>query len=358
MAEDMGERTELPTERRLSDARSKGQVARSADVSAAVVLCAGTLLILTLGEALFKASADALRRMLGEETLGAVTAGNLIPELELSFYGSMIYAAPIMLALMLVAFVGGVAQVGWEISLEPLRPKWNKLNFITGLSSLVGKRALTRCGLDILKFLAIGSVVVWVIADEYPRVLALANLGVLEGLLESVEMVRRLVVWMLAVLIVLAVLDFMYQKWQHTQDLRMTRQDVRDEHKSHEGDTNIKARRLKLARQMALQRIGIDVPKADVVVTNPTHYAVALRYDPQSMGGAPRVIAKGADFLALKMRYIAAASNVPIVERPPLARAIYSSVPVGKEIFPEHYEAVAEVLAYVYRIRGERPAAA
>ncbi|MHC5023403.1 MAG: EscU/YscU/HrcU family type III secretion system export apparatus switch protein, partial [Planctomycetota bacterium] len=154
-----------------------------------------------------------------------------------------------------------------------------------------------------------------------------------------------------AVLLLLGFIDFFYQKWKHTQDLRMTKQQVKDEMKQAEGDPEVKKRRLRMQQQIAMQRINASVPKADVVVTNPEHIAVALQYDANRMN-APRVVAKGADFLALRIRQIAVQHGIPVVERKPLARALYREVPVGREVPPEFYQAVAEILAYVYRLGG------
>jgi flagellar biosynthetic protein FlhB len=156
-------------------------------------------------------------------------------------------------------------------------------------------------------------------------------------------------------MLIIGVADYMYQRWQYTQDLKMTRHEVTDERKSMEGDPEIKARRFRMARQMALQRVNQAVPKADVIVTNPTHFSVALRYDAETMA-APRVVAKGVDFLAMRIRQIAMTHGVPIVERPPLARALYYGVEVGRDVPAEHYQAVAELLAYVYRLdESNRP---
>jgi len=203
--------------------------------------------------------------------------------------------------------------------------------------------------------LLIGAVVWAVVYSEWERVLAITVLDLVPALAVAGSIILKVAIWVIVVLFVLGLADFTYQKWQHTQDLKMTRHEVKDERKASEGDTETKGRRLKLARQMAMQRLSRDVPRADVIVTNPTHFSVALQYDQKSMD-APRVIAKGADYLALKIRYIASAHGIPIVERPPLARAIYNDVPVGREIHQAHYEAVAEVLAYVYRLEGRAAA--
>lgn len=351
MPEDLGERTEDPTERRIRQAREKGQVARSADLSAAIVLSASVVMCMLLVEFMLRSSMKLMRFSLSEEALGERGgSGSIVPQLIVSMSEIVRIVGPFMVVVVLVSFVGAVTQVGWHITPEGLAPKWGRLNPLSGVKNVMGKKALVKGGIDLMKFALIAVVVVWIVRGQHREVLALANLDLLSGVMRSAEMVRDLALWVLAVLIVLAAIDFKYQRWQHSRELRMTKQEVKEERRESEGDMEMKGRRLRFARQIAMQRLAASVPKADVVVTNPTHYAVALKYDESSGMKAPRVIAKGADYLALKIRYLASSNGVPIVERPPLARALYNDVPVGKEIHPQHYEAVAEVLAYVYRL--------
>ena len=259
---------------------------------------------------------------------------------------------PVMLVMFLVAGLAQFTQVGALFSLKPLRPNWKKFNVIAGLGKLFSKKSAVKGVIDVLKLGLIAGVTIAITRSEMAEVAHLAALPLIEGIIVVCWMLVRVAVWILLILLLIGFLDWMFQRWQTTQDLKMTRQEVRDERKASEGDAEVKARRLRIARQIALQRINADVPKADVIVTNPTHYSVALRYDPNTMA-APRVLAKGADYLALRIRQIATAHGVPIVERPPLARALYHQVEVGREVSIEHYEAVAEVLAYVYRLEGK-----
>jgi flagellar biosynthetic protein FlhB len=351
MAEDLGERTEQPTDRRIAEAREKGQAARSTDLSAAVVLSAVVLAVIVFARHAFDGVGHLLRHSLSESSFGeGYSPGTLLPEITLSFAQAARVAAPIMLLLAAVALIGALAQVGWHISPNALQPKWGRLNIFNNFRNILGKRSAVKGALDLLKFSLVAGVAVFIVRGQHREVLALANLDLAAGFLRAADLVRELALWVLAILIVLGLIDFRYQRWQHREDLKMTRQEVKEERRSTEGDLEVKARRLRMGRQIAMQRLHSTVPKADVVVTNPTHYAVALKYDAETGARAPKVIAKGADYLALKMRYLAAAAAVPIVERPPLARALYHEVPVGREIHPQHYEAVAEVLAYVYRL--------
>jgi flagellar biosynthetic protein FlhB len=188
--------------------------------------------------------------------------------------------------------------------------------------------------------------------QDWPAMLALIHLESEPMLAAAATLVWSLALKIAALLLVLAILDFAYQKWQHEQDLMMSKQEIKEEFKRMEGDPLVKQRRARVARQLAMQRMAYEVPKADVIVSNPTHFAVALKYDGKM--GAPKVIAKGADFMAMRIRQIAAANDIPIVERPPLARGLYRHVQVGQEIPSQYYTAVAEILAYVYRLSGRK----
>lgn len=353
MAEDLGERTEDPTPRRLSEARAKGQVAKSADLSSAILLTGVVVLLLAFLPWMLRSLAMLVRYHLDERTLGATpTVGRIGPDLSLTAIETARIVVPVMALLALIALIGNVSQIGLKLSSRALEPKWSNFNIVKGLGKLVSKRAWVKGGIDLSKFLLIGAVAAFIIAGDAPMIVALPSLTIEAAVGVAGDLIRDLALWVLAVLIILGLIDFRYQKWQHHQDLRMTKHEVKDEFRSSEGDTETKARRLKMARQIAMQRLQQDVPQADVVVTNPTHYAVALKYDTDKGMRAPKVVAKGADYLAMKIRYLAAAHGVPIVERPPLARALYNDAPVGREISPAHYEAVAEVLAYVYRLEG------
>ena len=356
MAEDMGEKTEQPTGKRLSDARNKGKVAKSADLSAALVMSGATIVILVFGGAILDGLGTLMRYILSPEVLATDLAGGRIASDSALVFGQVVrMVAPVMICMAVVGYIAQVTQVGVMFSTKILQPNLGRLNIIGGMKKFFSIRSFVKGGLDLIKLLLIGAVVWAVVYSDWERVLAITALDVMPALGVAAAILLKVAIWVIVVLFVLGIADFSYQKWQHTQDLKMTRHEVKDERKASEGDTETKGRRLKLARQMAMQRLSRDVPRADVIVTNPTHFSVALKYDSKSMD-APRVIAKGADYLALKIRYIASAHGIPIVERPPLARAIYADVPVGREIHQAHYEAVAEVLAYVYRLEGRAAA--
>lgn len=352
MAEELGERTEQPTGRRLGEARSQGQVAKSQDLASAIDMIGAVLLITLCGGGALGAMAAMMRRILEDQTSGlALNIASLRPMAIWAGSQAARIAVPGLLVMFTLACLAHIVQVGWLFTTQPIMPNFARLNPVAGLGKFFNLRMMVKTLVNCLKLTIVCTIAYLVIRRHLPGMSALPVLGMAAGLYTMSAMGLELAIWLLAMFLALGLIDYFYQRWQHTHDLRMTRQQVKDERRSVEGDPEVKARRFRMAREIAMQRIQHAVPKADVIVTNPTHFAVALRYDQDDMH-APRVVAKGADFLAFKIRNVAIASGVPIVERPPLARGLYWGVKVGQEIAPEYYEAVAEVLAYVYRIRG------
>ena len=357
MAEDLGEKTEDPTQKRLTEARERGQVSRSADLSAAIILSGAAALLYIFGFEIFGGMGSYMRLTLEPETLGAgLHLDSVEQSIRLAVSVSLRLLTPVLLLMALIAWLEQLGQVGWNFTTKPITPKFDRLSPAKGLKNIFSKRSLVKAGLNIAKLVVIGGVAYIVIHSGEQRLAASPALTPAGIFLLTTRLVTELGLWILAVLLIIGIIDRTYQTWQRTQDLRMSKQEVKDERKSTEGDPETKARRMRIAREMVRQRLRSAVPQADVVVTNPTHYAVAIKYDSDSMN-APRVVAKGADFLALQIRLIASANSVPIVERKPLARALYHGVEVGQEVPPQHYAAVAEILAYVYRL-AEREAAA
>jgi flagellar biosynthesis protein FlhB len=346
--EDLGEKTEAPTSRRLEEAREKGQVAKSQDLAGAVDLLAAVILLAVFGGVVARSMTSILRRVLQDwRGWGSMAeVGGLIRGVAAD---AAIALAPIMGIMVVVVILAHVVQTGPLLTTSPLQPNLSRLNPLAGLKRLVERRNMVKSMVQIAK-IAVAAVVGWLfVSGAAAQIVALPRLGLAAGAAAIGQMLFHLALWLVALLIVLGLADLLFQRWQHTQDLRMTKDEVKDERRSMEGDPEIKSRRARMARQIAMQRIGQAVPTADVVVTNPTHFAVAIRYDQDAMH-APRIVAKGADLLALRIRQVAAASGVPIVERPPLARALYAGFAVGQDVSPEFYQAVAEVLAYVYRL--------
>jgi len=351
--DDGGDRTEAPTPRRLQEARDEGRIPRSVDLTAAVALMAAVILLKILGDGLF----GGLLQITGDlgEPLD-VAGGDLAAVVLRVALATARGLLPFLGLLLLATALGAVVQSGLSPSLKPLEPKLEKLNPAAGVRRLFSLDSATRAGQGVFKITLVALVAYVTITGELDTVL---NAGLLEpaGIVQmSAALLYKLALRLGLTLLVLALLDYWYQRWNWWRRLKMTKQEVRDELKRMEGDAQMRQRRRQLQMRLALQRVGIDVPKADVVVTNPTEYAVALKYDEATMT-APRVMAKGKDLLAARIRQVAQQHRIPIVQRPPLARALYAAVEVGKEVPPAYYRAVAEVLAYVYRITGKLRAA-
>lgn len=356
MAETGQETTEAPTPRRLQEARNDGNVARSTDLTAAVILLGAILVLYFLGMRVMTGM-----RMSVETFMSGAHAQNLTRPDDLGGLASwathdiVTSLAPLLLTIFALALLASVSQVGFLLTGKPLIPKLSKLDPIKGTANLFSRRALMRFVMSLGKVILISAVAGWIIYQDTPLLIALAELAVAQAFFAAAHLVFMLAIKLAALLIVLAIADLVYQRWQHAEDLKMTKQQVKEEMKSMEGDPMVKQRRARVARQLAMQRMSAAVPKADVVVTNPTHFAVALKYESGSMR-APKVVAKGADFMAMRIRQIAAINEVPIVERKPLARALFAGVEIGQEVPAEHYAAVAEILAYVYRISERKSA--
>lgn len=350
MADDAGERTEQPTARRRLEAREKGNIPRSLDLTSAVALLGGLLLLASFGSGMFAKLLALTRRL---EMAGNTTTDDIGALLALTAQSAAMLVLPLLLLILVVSLAVSIVQTGGALVWGRLTPKLDALNPANGVKRLFSSDALQRLGLGLLKLLIVG-VVAWQAASEYlPRLLGAAGLGPMGILHLGSDATYSLGLRLGLVLLIVGLIDFFIQRWRVERSLRMTKQEVRDEMKNMDGDPHIKQRRRQLQARLALQRLQLDVPKANVVVTNPTEYAVALRYDEKSMA-APLVVAKGKDWLALRIRQIADRHNVPIVERPPLARALYAQVGVGEQISPRFYRAVAELLAYVQRLGAQR----
>ena len=354
MAEDMGERTELPSERRLQDARERGQVAKSADLASALDLIGVLILLVVFGGGVMRAMSRIMRELLAGSayslslpTMPLIARDVLVP--------CALAVGPILGLIVVATLIANLGQIGILFTTQPLMPKFDRLSPVKGVQNLFNRRNLIRTGQSVVKITVISWVGYAYLTGAVDEVAALPMLSASSAMLALAEMMLRLAIWLLALLLILGVVDFMFQRWQHTQELKMTRQEVMDERRSMEGDPQIKGRRARMMRQIAMQQVSAAVPHADVVVTNPTHYSVAIEYDATTMH-APRVVAKGVDFMAMRIRQVAALHAVPIVERPPLARALYADVEVGQEVRPEFYQAIAELLAFVYRLEKEAAA--
>lgn len=353
MADNAGERTEAPTPRRRTEAREKGQVARSSDLSSALLLLGGMVGLRVFGVSSMTSLIELMRANLDIQQSAAnrtVDLSEIVPSLAMIVLAA---AGPFLLMLVLIALASNLLQVGAIFTTHPLMPQLERLNPINGLGRLFNVRTLVQLGMNLLK-LAVVSIVAWIAIRQRMGDIMLAmaidgwtQIGLLSDVLYDVGFKLAFV------LVIIALLDFAWQRLKLEKDLRMTRQEVKEEMRRMDGDPIIKQRRRKMQLAAAMQRIRKTVPEADVVVTNPTELAIAIKYDVDSMA-APRVVAKGADYLAKKIREIAALHGVPIVERKPLAQALYKTVDVGQEVPEQFYKAIAEILAYVYQLSGKK----
>ena len=356
MADDDSEKTEAATPRRKQEAREEGNIVRSQDLTAAATLLGTVILLNMFGMHMLASMKVTVETMLSSaHATNATRADDLVGMFSYGLRLAIAGAAPLLLSIAGITLIAAISQVGFILTGKPLMPQFSRLSPLSGVKKLFDARAGVRLIMSLAKVAVIASVAGWVIYDDLPQILILTDLEIGPLFAASCELVYALALKLALLLVALALLDYAFQFWQHGKDLRMSKQEIKEEMKRMEGDPLIKQRRSRVARQLAMQRVGQAVPQADVIVTNPTHFAVALKYDSKTMR-APKVVAKGADFLALHIRQLAAAHGVPIIERKELARALYANVEPGQEVPAEFYNAVAEILAYVYRIGGRKSA--
>jgi flagellar biosynthesis protein FlhB len=347
------EKTEAPTPRRLQDARKKGDIAKSTEVPSAAVLLAGLFVLYFFG-AFFLGRMQALfRHYLDNLHTIQITPGNMTEIARESMLHSAVIVAPLMLAIFLVALLANYAQVGVLFTTEKITPKLDKIDPIKGFGRLFSKQTLANVVKSIAKLGIVGYVAYAEIRASLSGILPLMDQEPISVLLFMARVAFWIFLKSALVIAVLAALDYAFQRWQFLEKMKMTKQELKDEAKQTEGDPHVKGRIRSIQMQMARQRMMAEVPKADVIITNPTHLAIALRYDALTMA-APTVLAKGAGVVAAKIRELAAEHNIPLVEDKPLAQALYKSAGLGEAIPENLFQAVAEVLAYVYSLRRKR----
>lgn len=347
------ERTEAPTQRRREEARKRGQVAKSREVSSAAVLLAASGFLVLAGGGLSGFAMNTLGVLIAKSGELQVTAQETRHMLMELLARTGLIAGPILGLLVIVVIASHVAQFGFLNATEALAPNWSRINPVEGFKRMFSLQAVA----ELLKGLLKMGIVAWVIwrtvMSEWET---LASMGSVSPWAMGSEMARGILnIGLRAgmVLAGLALLDFIYQKWEHERSLRMTKDEVKEEYRQREGDPKVRARIRQRQREMARRRMVAAVPKADVVITNPEHLAVAIRYEKENMS-APTVVAKGAGYLAAKIKEVAKKHGVEIVENKPLAHALYKMVEVGSQIPVELYRAVAEILAHVYSKRNPR----
>lgn len=355
MADQGAEKTEQPTPKRLEEARKKGNVFRSMEVNSAFILLTGTLTLFFVSGYMFQQLSFLMRHVFSGLTTYHISQTSLRPNAISLMMTFVKLIAPILLAILVVGLLVNIGQVGFLFTLEPITPKPEKLDPLKGIQKVISVRSVVELIKGILKIFIIGYVIYLVIKGHYEDYFLLMDQSTRQIFSFMMRIIFQVAIWATLILIVLAAADFAYQRWNYLKDLRMTKDEVKQELKEYEGDPQVKGRIRNIQREMARKRMIADIPKADVVITNPVHYAVALKYDAEKME-APRVLAKGSRKLALKIKEIARERGIPVVENPPLARALYKSTQVGMEIPVDLFQSVAEVLAYIYRINGRQSA--
>lgn len=357
MAEEQDqERNEEASPRRREEARKKGQVAKSREVVSVSVLL-GCVLFFYFGAGGMVRDLSALMARHLRESAVTPLAESSLQGLVMGYaYEGFSLVFPFLLTVFIAALVANYLQVGFLYSSEAVQPRLSKISPLKGFKRLLGLRSLAELAKNIFKLLIVGSVAYWTVAGEIDSLMPLMDQSIWGILIYIGDIAFKIIIRTCWVLIVLAVLDYLYQRWEFERGLKMSKQEVKDEYKQTEGDPLLKGRIRRLQREMARRRMMGKVPKADVVITNPDHIAVALKYEPGKMG-APTVVAKGADLAAEKIKELARSNGVPVIENKPLARLLFKTVELDHAIPENLYKAVAEVLAYVYSLKNHGRAA-
>jgi flagellar biosynthetic protein FlhB len=350
---DQRERTESPTQKRIEEARRRGQVPRSRDLSAAAVTLAGGLGLYSLGGVLGGQLLALMRSGLQLSAARSMGPDSMLQALVAAAAGAAQVLAPLLGLLLAAAVLAPLAIGGWNFSAAVLQPQWERLDPVRGLQRVFSLRGFVELSKSLARFLVVALIAVLVLRHQFRQFTALSMEPVRSGVAHALTLAGTAFIALGAALAAIAAIDVPLALWQHNRSLRMSREEIREETRDTEGSPEIRNRIRRAQQELAGRRMMEEVPRADVVITNPTHYAVALRYDEARMR-APVVVAKGADLVALRIRELAHTHAVPLVEAPPLARALHSACDLGDEIPSRLYAVVAQVLTYVYQLRSAR----
>ncbi|HKE92669.1 MAG TPA: flagellar biosynthesis protein FlhB [Povalibacter sp.] len=351
--EDGQERTESATPRRREEARRKGQIPRSRDLSAAAVLMTGGVALSSLGGQIGGDLYSLMRRSLTLTRDQMLDSTQLVPTLASAAMDGLLASLPVLGLLLLAALLAPLVLGGWSFSTEALTPQFSRLNPLAGIKRIFAMRSIVELTKALAKFGVVAVIAALVLWKDASALLSLGREPTAQAIIHAVRLSGGALILLSLGVLFIAGVDVPYQLWQYAKQLKMTREEVRREMKESEGSPEVKGRIRQLQQQMARQRMMSDVPKADVIVTNPTHFAVALKYDDKRMR-APIVVAKGVDLVAARIREIAGEHTVPIFEAPPLARVLYRNVDIGAEVPASVYVAVAQVLSYIYQLKTAR----
>jgi flagellar biosynthesis protein FlhB len=352
-----GERTEEPSQRRLQEARERGQIPRSRELTNFATMIAGSAMIVATGASLTARLSQTMRRGLAIDENSLRGTDSMLSTLGNACTSAVIAVIPVFGGLIGLALLASVVLGGWNFSAQALMPDFSRLSPMAGLKRVFGLHGLSELGKALLKCLVVGGVCAGIVSRIFGEVLSLGRMTPEAAIGRGAGLLSWAFVWLCASLALIAIVDVPLQLFQFKRALRMTRQEVRDEAKEMDGRPETKQRIRQMQQTLARRRMMHKVPTADVVIVNPTHFAVALKYDPKKMR-APRVLAKGVDLVAQNIRRIAEENRVPVFESPKLARALYRSTDLNNEIPGGLYMAVAQVLSYIFRIRTLNPTAA
>lgn len=344
------EKSEEPTAKRLQDARDKGDIARSKELTTTILLLAAAGGMMVLGGGI---ASDLEQMMRFNFDLDRAAAFD--PELMFRYFGDsakemIISLSAFFLLLVIAAIIGPIALGGWNFSSQAMAPKASRINPLSGIKRMFSMRSLVELGKAMAKFLVVASLSVLILLAQEKALLSIGNQDIVPAMKHGVEILGWAFLLMASTMILITAVDVPYQLHDYAKKLKMTMQEVKDEMKNTEGKPEVKGRIRQLQREMAQRRMMADIPEADVVITNPTHYSVAVKYD-QNRSDAPIMVAKGADHMAMKIREIANEYDVPILSSPPLARALYFNTEIGEQIPEGLFMAVAQVLAHVYELQ-------
>jgi len=356
-AETGGERTEEPSQKRLQDARDRGQLPRSRELTNFATMIGGSATLLAIGGVLSARLSRMMRRGLAIDPQQLRDPDGMFGSLSEACMSALTVLLPVFGALIALVVLAALALGGWNFSMQAMAPDFSRLSPLAGMKRLFGLRGASELGKALLKCAVVGGVCAAIVSSVFGDVLALAHMEPRTAIGRGAGLVSWAFVWLCASLALIAMVDVPLQLFQFKRALRMTRQELRDEAKESDGRPETKQRIRQMQQTLARRRMMHKVPTADVVIVNPTHFAVALKYDPKKMR-APRVLAKGVDLVAQNIRRIAAEHRVPVFESPKLARALYRSTDLNKEIPAGLYVAVAQVLSYIFRVRTLNPTVA
>ena len=350
-SENNQEKTEKATPKRREESRKKGQVAMSKEVPSVAILLFSLGAFFFSGYWMFANITDFMKTILdnvGTTTFNSSSIYRVMIESAGHFF---LLLSPLMISVLIAGIAGNILQTGFLFSTQAVSPKFSKLNPVKGIKKIISLKALVELIKSLLKISTVGFIAFIMVKKEISTIPLLIQMSVVDILAFIGKVSFKICFYTCVALIILSILDYLFQRWQHEKDLMMTKQEIKEELKQKDGDPAVKSRIRKAQIDMAQSRMMDAVPQADVIITNPTRLAIALKFVPDEMA-APKVIAKGAGYIAEKIRNVARENNIPIVEEKPLARILYKTIKIDEFISPDLYKAVAEILAYVYKLRG------